>query len=135
MPVIPNKGDSMATPHLLRTLSPDWVQPSGRLGPSRSVPGGLAHLRVMKTKKAKKALGGGDSKPQGLSVVARVLSLSELCAELGVSAQTIYDLRSQGRGPRGFRVGRELRFRVGEIDAWLSRLESEDDRRHHLRAR
>lgn len=48
-----------------------------------------------------------------LSRIDGVLSLSELCAQLQVSAQTIYDLRSQGRGPRGFRVGRELRFRVG----------------------
>jgi excisionase family DNA binding protein len=65
-----------------------------------------------------------------LSLADGVLSLSELCAQLQVSAQTIYDLRSQGRGPRGFRVGRELRFRISEIDAWLTRLESEDDRRH-----
>ena len=69
-----------------------------------------------------------------LSLIDGVLSLSELCAQLHVSAQTIYDLRSQGRGPRGFRVGRELRFRVSEIDAWLTRLESEDDRRHQLRS-
>jgi excisionase family DNA binding protein len=82
----------------------------------------------MKTKKAKKTL-GGDPNPQVLSVVEGVLSLSELCAQLQVNAQTIYDLRSQGRGPRGFRVGRELRFRVSEIDAWLSRLEREDGRR------
>ena len=45
-----------------------------------------------------------------------VLSLSEL-ARLGVTVQTIYDLRGRGRGPRGFRVGRELRFRVSEIDS------------------
>jgi excisionase family DNA binding protein len=70
-----------------------------------------------------------------LTLVDGVLSLSELCAQLQVSAQTIYDLRSQGRGPRGFRVGRELRFRVSEIDAWLTRLETEDDRRHQLRSR
>ncbi|MBJ7353981.1 MAG: helix-turn-helix domain-containing protein [Thermoleophilaceae bacterium] len=68
-----------------------------------------------------------------LSLIDGVLSLSELCNQLQVSAQTIYDLRSQGRGPRGFRVGRELRFRISEIDAWLMRLESEDDRRHQLR--
>jgi excisionase family DNA binding protein len=68
-----------------------------------------------------------------LSLVDGVLSLSELCAQLQVSHQTIYDLRSQGRGPRGFRVGRELRFRISEIDSWLKRLESEDDRRHQLR--
>ena len=34
------------------------------------------------------------------------LSLSELAARLGVSAQTNYDLRSHGRGPHGFRIGR-----------------------------
>jgi excisionase family DNA binding protein len=65
-----------------------------------------------------------------LSLVDGVLTLSELCVQLQVSAQTIYDLRSQGRGPRGFRVGRELRFRISEIDDWLTRLEAEDDRRH-----
>ena len=36
------------------------------------------------------------------------------------------DLRSQGRGPTGFRVGRHLRFRKFEIEAWLVRLEGED---------
>ena len=80
----------------------------------------------MKTEKIR------ESSPEAptLSLVDGVLSLSELCAQLQVSAQTIYDLRSQGRGPSGFRVGRELRFRVSEIDAWLTRLESEDDRRN-----
>jgi excisionase family DNA binding protein len=55
-----------------------------------------------------------------------ILSLSELAARLGVSAQTIYDLRSQGRGPRGFRIGRQLKFRASEVDAWLRRLEEAD---------
>jgi excisionase family DNA binding protein len=64
-----------------------------------------------------------------------VLSLSELAARLGVSVQTIYDLRSQGRGSRGFRVGRELRFRVSEIDAWLARMEEADSARHRHEAR
>jgi len=59
-----------------------------------------------------------------------VVTLSELCAHLDVPIQTLYDLRSQGRGPRGFRVGRELRFRAGEIEAWLANLEEEDARRH-----
>lgn len=52
-----------------------------------------------------------------------VLSLSELAARLRASVQTIYDLRSQGRGPRGLRGGRELRFRDSEVDSWLARLE------------
>jgi len=64
-----------------------------------------------------------------------VLSLFELAARLGVTVQTIYDLRSQGRGPRGFRVARELRFRVTEIDAWLARMEGADAARHPQVAR
>lgn len=49
---------------------------------------------------------------------------------LGIIIQTIYDLRSQGQGPRGFRVGRELRFRVSEIDSWLAQMEADDADRH-----
>jgi excisionase family DNA binding protein len=58
------------------------------------------------------------------------LSLKELAAQLHVSVQTLYDLRSQGRGPTGFRVGRHLRFRQSEIEAWLLRMEDEDLERH-----
>lgn len=66
----------------------------------------------------------------GAAPLGQVVTLSELCAHLHVPIQTLYDLRSQGRGPRGFRVGRELRFRAGEIEAWLASLEAEDARRH-----
>ena len=59
-----------------------------------------------------------------------VLTLRELAAHLTLSVQTLYDLRSEGRGPRGFRVGRELRFRCSEVDSWLARLEAADGERH-----
>jgi predicted DNA-binding transcriptional regulator AlpA len=59
-----------------------------------------------------------------------VVTLSQLADELCVPVKTLYDLRSKGRGPRGFRVGRELRFRRREVDAWLTHLESADARRH-----
>jgi excisionase family DNA binding protein len=65
-----------------------------------------------------------------VALVEQVISLSDLCAHLHVSAQTIYDLRSQGRGPRGFRVGRELRFRLSEVEAWVERMEQDDEHRH-----
>lgn len=58
------------------------------------------------------------------------VSLAELAAQLKVSVQTIYDLRSKGRGPRGFRVGTQLRFRESEIDAWVERMELADEQRH-----
>lgn len=57
-------------------------------------------------------------------------SIKELAEQLQVSCQTLYDLRSQGRGPTGFRIGRHLRFRQSEVDAWLARLEEEDRHAH-----
>ena len=53
-------------------------------------------------------------------------SLTELAERLGVPVQTIYDLRHHGRGPRGFRVGRQLRFRAGEVRDWLAQREAQD---------
>jgi len=64
-----------------------------------------------------------------------LLSLSDLAERLQVTVQTLYDLRSRGRGPRGFRVGRELRFRLSEVDAWIARMEADDAARHPAPAR
>ncbi|TFD73802.1 helix-turn-helix domain-containing protein [Cryobacterium gelidum] len=55
-----------------------------------------------------------------------VLTTSELAAHLGVPVQTIHDLRHAHRGPRGFRVGREMRYRVSEVQRWVEALESQD---------
>lgn len=77
-----------------------------------------AHLRYMDSAGASDA-GHGN-----------YVSLAELAAQLKVSVQTIYDLRSKGRGPRGFRVGTQLRFRESEIDAWVQRMELADEQRH-----
>lgn len=62
------------------------------------------------------------------------MTLSELAAHLPVSAQPLYYLCSRGRGPRGFRVGRQLGFRLSEVEAWLARLEAADTQRHPPRA-
>jgi len=69
-----------------------------------------------------------DNAPR--DAIEQILSMSELAARLRVSVQTIYDLRSRGRGPRGSRVGRELRFRLSEVDSWLARMEATDAGRH-----
>lgn len=73
----------------------------------------LAHLSFMDT----------FDTPVGLEPV---LTTSQLAAHLGVSPQAIHDLRHLGRGPRGFRVGRELRYRVSAVEAWLAALEATD---------
>jgi len=51
-----------------------------------------------------------------------VLTTSELAEYLGVHVRAIYDLRADGRGPSGIRVGRELRYRVSDVVCWLDGL-------------
>jgi len=112
----------MADQQKLSRESAAWPSSSVRLGRSRPGEAGLAHLVGMET----------TTHPG--TGLGPVLTLSQLATQLGVSVQTLYDLRSQGRGPRGFRVGRELRFRLSEVDAWLAQLEADDAERHPRRA-
>jgi excisionase family DNA binding protein len=55
-----------------------------------------------------------------------VLTTSELAEYLGVHVQAIYDLRTDGRGPAGIRVGREIRFRISDVLRWLYGLHEPD---------
>lgn len=48
-----------------------------------------------------------------------ILSVSELSALVQVPVPTIYKWRATGRGPRALRVGKHLRFRMSDVDAWL----------------
>jgi excisionase family DNA binding protein len=96
------------------------------LGVSRPLSAARAHLCCMDT---------ATSHQPGIEAAAEdglgpVFTTSQLAAHLGVSVQTLYDLRNQGRGPRGFRVGREMRFRLCEVHAWLQRMEEADADRH-----
>ena len=79
----------MASQHLVSTKSIDWLSSSVRLGRSRPGAAGLAHLVCMKTT------------AHSETRLSPFVTLSQLAAQLGVSVQTLYDLRSQGRGPRG----------------------------------
>ena len=76
----------------------------------RALWSGLAHLWVMDTQTLSRL---------GLEPV---LTTSELAEYLGVNVQAIYDLRNDGRGPTGFRVGREIRYRVSDVLRWLESL-------------
>jgi len=51
-----------------------------------------------------------------------VLTTSGLAEYLGVHVQAIYDLRTDGRGPSGIRVGREIRYRISDVLRWLDGL-------------
>lgn len=52
------------------------------------------------------------------------LSIDDLAAKLQIPKKTIYTWRSQvpRRGPRGFRVGRHVRYRLEDVEAWVESL-------------
>ncbi len=107
----------MATSHLIDTHRLRLDQCGSSLGPLRACYGSLGTPVTMETNDV-------------VSAIEPAMTLPELAAYLSVSTQALYDLRSQGRGPRGFRVGRQLRFRDSEIQAWLARMEVADGERH-----
>lgn len=57
----------------------------------------------------------------------RLLSMRELADLVGVSYATVRQWRARGSGPRGIRVGRHVRFRPDDIDAWLERNADDQD--------
>jgi excisionase family DNA binding protein len=50
----------------------------------------------------------------------RLLTANELASELGVGTQTLAQWRWQGVGPAFIKVGRLVRYRRTEVDAWLA---------------
>lgn len=44
----------------------------------------------------------------------------ELAAYLGVPVQTIYQWRTRGYGPPGTRIGKHVRFRPADVEAWVA---------------
>ena len=50
---------------------------------------------------------------------AQLLTVDELAQVLRVPKATIYRWRSTGDGPRGYSIGRYVRFRWPDVEAWL----------------
>jgi excisionase family DNA binding protein len=50
----------------------------------------------------------------------QLATLEEVAAFLQVPPKTIYGWRHRGDAPPAFKVGRHLRFRWRDVEAWLS---------------
>jgi excisionase family DNA binding protein len=48
-----------------------------------------------------------------------LVSLERVAEHLDVPVETVKTWRKRRIGPQGFRVGKHLRFRLSEVDAWL----------------
>lgn len=47
------------------------------------------------------------------------LSLEEIAEEINIPLRTLYARRSNGTGPRGYRIGKHVRVRRSDLAAWL----------------
>jgi excisionase family DNA binding protein len=54
------------------------------------------------------------------SRVRRLATPIEVAAYLQVPVKTLYAWRYEGKGPRAHRVGRHLRYRWEDVEAWLA---------------
>lgn len=50
-----------------------------------------------------------------------LMTLTELCRELGISESTAYYWRQIGKGPKGARIGKALRYRRSDVVAWVDK--------------
>jgi excisionase family DNA binding protein len=53
-------------------------------------------------------------------MVERLATPAEVASYLQVPVKTLYTWRYKGVGPRGHRVGRHLRYRWEDVEAWLA---------------
>ncbi len=50
----------------------------------------------------------------------RLLTVSDLAAYLGVPVATLYGWRHHRQGPPGFKAGRHLRYRMSDVERWIT---------------
>ena len=68
----------------------------------------------------------GES-PEPTGYGDRLLSVDELADYLEVPVKTIYTWRHRHKGPKGFRVGKHLRFRWRDVQTWVAQQIDEED--------
>lgn len=66
-----------------------------------------------------------DTPPTAPPEVAQLWTVDDVSAFLGVPKSTVYGWRTAGRGPKGFRVGKHLRWHPRTVFEWSLRLEDE----------
>lgn len=49
----------------------------------------------------------------------QLLTIGQLAAFLNITTQTLYDWRSEGKGPVAIKVGQLVRYRLADVEVWL----------------
>lgn len=59
---------------------------------------------------------------QTTAIIASLWTVDDVAGYLRVPVQTLYSWRVKGYGPRGRRMGKHLRYRPEDVEAWFERL-------------
>jgi len=51
---------------------------------------------------------------------SKLMTIADVADHLGVPVNTLYQWRSKGYGPAGRRVGKYVRYRPEDVDAWVA---------------
>jgi excisionase family DNA binding protein len=55
-----------------------------------------------------------------------LLTVADVCQELGIARSTFYDWKAKGSGPRCYKLPNgDLRIRRADLDAWFASLQVE----------
>jgi excisionase family DNA binding protein len=63
-----------------------------------------------------------------METLDRLLTVEDLADYLGVPVATLYQWRYRREGPPGFRVGRYIRYRPTDVEAWIEHQIQDVDR-------
>ena len=59
----------------------------------------------------------------------RILRLPEVAEMLELEPQTLYAMRSQGRGPKSFKLAGRVVYRESSVTEWIAQQEAAEDER------
>lgn len=49
----------------------------------------------------------------------KLLTVADVAELLGIPVATLYAWRYKGEGPKGYKLGRHVRYRRADVDAWV----------------
>lgn len=65
-------------------------------------------------------------------VATKHLNVPELAERLGVPQATVYRWNCEGHGPRYLKIGKHVRYRVSDVEAWEKVNEAQSGARSYV---
>lgn len=57
--------------------------------------------------------------PVNLKELERLVTIKDVSDLTGFATSSLYTMRHEGRGPKGYRIGGRVRYRLSDVLAWI----------------